>query len=138
MRIHNVNLNLKDDEILVITTNPEGRHGKGIALLGYKSYGAIYGQAKGLMGRCYGIVTKDLRKRIHPSVSEETIINQIQELYDYAIKNKDIYFVIPYAGKSDKLNLNGYSNQQMADMFSAVEMPDNLSFEEEFYKQINK
>ncbi len=136
MRVHNGKLKLKDDEILVITTNPEGRHGKGNAAIGLKYYGAIYGQARGLMGRCYGIVTKNLRKRKHPSVKEDAIIEQIREFYDYARENKDTYFVIPYGGKADKVNLNGYTNLEMADMFKAVEMPDNLSFEKEFIKLI--
>lgn len=135
MRIHNGSLKLKDDEVLVITTNPEGRHGKGNAKVGMK-YGAIYGQAKGPMGRVYGIVTKDLRKKKHPSIKEEIIIEQIKEFYEYAAKNVDTYFVIPYGGKADKLNLNGYTNKEMADMFKAVKMPDNLSFEKEFVKLI--
>lgn len=137
MRLHSGSLKIKDDEVLVITTNPEGRHGKGNANIGLKYYGAIYGQAKGPMGRCYGIVTKDLRKKKHPSVKENDIIEQIIEFYEHVRKNEDTYFVIPYGGKGDKINLNGYTNQQMADMFSAVEMPDNLSFEVQFYKLLN-
>lgn len=136
MRVHNGSLKIKDDEILVITTNPEGRHGRGNANVGLRYYGAIYGQAKGPMGRTYGIITKDLRKRKHPSIKEDVIIEQIIEFYKYVRENDDRYFVIPYGGKADKVNLNGYTNQQMANMFSAVDMPNNLSFEIEFIKLI--
>ena len=31
-------------------------------------------------------------------------------------------------------NLNGYSNKEMAEMFSMSNIPDNIVFEEEFYK----
>ena len=49
--------------IFVFGSNREGRHGKGAAKTARDSYGAVYGQAKGLQGNAYAIVTKELRKK---------------------------------------------------------------------------
>ena len=123
---------LKYKQVLVITTNTQGRHGRGNALLGMKIGGAIYGRAKGPQGKCYGIITKDLTKRIHPSISKEYIIEQIGEFYEFAKKYWDLEFLVPYKGTGT--NLNAYTPSEMADMFSKFEIPENIIFEEEFAK----
>lgn len=125
-------IKLKKNQALLITTNTQGRHGKGNALIGYKFYGAIYGRTRGPQGRCYAIITKDLTKKKHPSISKEFIIEQIGEFYQFAQKYWNIEFIIPYTGSG--VNLNAYTPQEMADMFSAFEIPDNIIFEEEFSK----
>ena len=123
---------LKENQALLIGTNTQGRHGKGNALLGIKIGGAIYGRAKGPQGKCYGIITKDLTKRKHPSVPKYFIIEQIGEFYEFAKKYWNIDFLVPYT--VDGKNNNSYSNEEMAEMFSAFEIPDNIVFEEEFSK----
>ena len=125
---------LKDNQFFVFGSNFEGRHGKGSALYARTHFGAIYGQAKGLQGQSYAIITKDLTKRIQPSVTEDFIIEQIKELYDLANLNKDKEYLIAYNGLGK--NLNGYSAQQMANMFSFYEIPENIIFEENFQKLI--
>jgi hypothetical protein len=130
-RTHDGTLKLKPNQALVITTNTQGRHGKGNAKVGM-SYGAIYGKARGPMGRTYGIITKDLTKRKHPSISREFIIEQIGEFYEFAKRYWNVDFVIPYAGVGSKVNLNGYTNAEMAEMFSAFDIPENILFEEQF------
>ena len=132
-KTHDGTLKLKPNQALVITTNTQGRHGKGNALVGMK-YGAIYGQAKGPMGRTYGIITKDLTKRKHPSISANFIIEQIGEFYEFAKRYWNVELLIPYAGVANKLNLNGYTNLEMAQMFKAVQIPENVLFEGEFDK----
>ena len=122
---------LKDNQAFVFGSNTEGRHGAGAAKFAMK-YGAIYGKASGPMGRTYGIITKDLTKRQHPSIPKEFIIEQIGEFYKFAKRYWNVDFVIPYAGKADKINLNGYSNVEMAEMFSQFEIPENILFEEQF------
>lgn len=95
--------------------------------------GAEYGNPRGRQGKSYAIITKDLRKPIHPSISEIEIYNQIIELYLYAMRHPDLDFYITYSGTGT--NLNGYSNQEMADMFSkGGNIPENIVFEEEFSK----
>lgn len=135
-KTHDGTLILKPNQALLITTNPQGRHGKGNALVGMK-YGAIYGQARGPMGRTYGIITKDLTKRKHPSIAKDFIIEQIGEFYQFAKRYWNVEFLIPYSGSGNKKNLNGYTNAEMAEMFSHFEIPENILFEKEFDKLIN-
>jgi len=123
---------LPNNGIFVFGSNPQGRHGKGAALTARRLFGAKYGQGKGLMGQSYGIITKDLTKSKHPSISSSDIKQQIKALYNYADANLHLQFYIIYSGKGN--NLNGYTNQQMADMFSCTTIPVNIVFEEEFAK----
>lgn len=121
---------LKNNQIFVFGSNTEGIHGGGAAYFARKCFGAIYGQAKGLQGRSYAIITKDLTKDIHPSITEEVIIEQIKVLYNYARKNPELEFFVAYSGTGN--NLNGYTNQEMADMFSCENIPENIVFEADF------
>ena len=123
---------LKPNQIFVFGSNTQGRHGKGAALTAREKFGAIYGQAYGLQGQSYAIVTKDLTKYKHPSVKTEHIIDQIKCLYEYAEQHEELEFLIVYSGT--RINLNGYSNQELADMFFSIEPPENIVFEEEFLK----
>lgn len=45
--------------IFVFGSNEAGRHGMGAAKIAKEKYGAVPGQGDGLMGRCFGISTKD-------------------------------------------------------------------------------
>lgn len=127
-------LKLKANEIIVVGTNTQGRHGKGAALWARNNAGLQYGVAGGLMGQSYGIITKDLTKQVHPSVSIEFIVQQIRALYEWANNLSDKRFLIAY---SNKPNLNGYTPEQMAKMFmSAGPIPDNIIFEDKFNELI--
>jgi hypothetical protein len=123
---------LKPNQIFVFGSNTQGRHGKGSALFAKQNFGAIYGQSQGLQGQSYAIVTKNLNKNIHPSISSSDIIEQIKKLYLFAKENPEKEFIIAYSGT--KVNLNGYSNQEMANMFSNIDIPKNIIFEYEFSK----
>lgn len=127
-------IKLKKNQALLITTNTEGRHGKGNALLGMKIGGAIYGKAQGPQGKCYGIITKDLRKRKHPSISKAFIMEQIQEFYEFVKKYTHVDFLIPYKGEGH--NLNAYTPFDMAEMFAAFDIPENIVFERKFAELI--
>lgn len=127
---------LNSNQIFVFGSNTQGRHGKGAALIARNKFGAIYGQAEGLQGQSYAIITKDLTKKTHPSRTREQIIEQINKLYDFANKNPDKEFVIAYSGTGS--NLNNYSNQEMADMFNQPFIPSNITFESEFFKLMRR
>lgn len=124
---------LPDNGIFVFGANTEGRHGLGAAKTAKEKFGAVYGRT-GLINKSYGIITKDLNRNFHPSVSKEFIINQIESLYTLAIitPEKDYYVAYQGVGK----NLNAYSPQEMADMFreAMFVIPENIIFEEEFSK----
>lgn len=123
---------LPKNGIFVFGSNPEGRHGAGAAAVAKYKFGAKLGQGSGLMGRSYGIVTKDLRKRIHPSISTSDIRKQIKTLYAFAEINPQYEFYIAYSSKGPYLS--GFTPQQMADMFSCATIPENIVFEEGFSK----
>jgi len=129
-------LELGPNQIAVPGTNTQGRHGKGFALKCKEKWGAIYGQPSGLQGRCYGIITKDLTKKSHPSRTPEEIKKEIEGLYKFATENSNLEFLIPYNCKGS--NLNAYSSEDMASFFAAFEIPLNIVFEEEFYELIKR
>lgn len=54
----------------------------------------------------------------------------IKELYDFAIEHPDLEFHVAYTDTGK--NLNGYSSKEMADMFCAFPIPDNMVFHEGF------
>lgn len=140
---------LAANEVLVFGSNPEGRHGLGVALLAQR-FGAVYGKGYGLHGQTYAIVTKNLtpgymcpvknvlfNRAGWRSVDPPFIIEQIKELYAYAVTVPDIRFLISYKkeyyhnGKI-KRSLNGYDGNEMRKMFFAVEPPLNIIFHESF------
>ena len=124
---------LPDNGIFVFGSNTQGRHGKGAALIAKIKFGAIYGYARGFQGKSFAICTKDLTKKLHPSVPKEHIMSQIEELYYNAniINGNDFY--VAYGVNS---NLNGYTPQEMANMFSSFPIPNNIVFNENFAKLI--
>lgn len=123
---------LPENGIFVFGSNTEGRHGAGAAKTAKDKFGAIYGQASLLQGKSYAIITKDLNRKIHPSVSVDKIKIQVLMLYLFAEQNKDLDFYIAYSGQGR--NLNGYTPKEMTKMFfsKAFEIPDNIIFEEKF------
>ena len=139
---------LEKDQIFVFGSNTEGRHGNGTAKIAVKNYGAKYGQGHGLQGNSYGLVTKNLKKsyydkinnkifnKVGPrSLEEEDIKINIKKLYEFAELNNDKEFFIAYTSKG--INLNGYSSIEMAKMFNFENIPNNIIFEDEFYKLIS-
>lgn len=127
--------NLAPNQVFVFGSNTQGKHGKGAALTAKNKFGAIYGKAEGPQGQSYAIITKDLTKNTHPSRTPEQIKEQIHNLYEYAKENPDKEFLVAYSGKGT--NLNAYSNQEMADMFSSEPIPNNIVFEQEFNELIS-
>lgn len=127
--------NLAPNQVFVFGSNTQGKHGKGAALTAKNKFGAIYGQAEGPQGQSYAIITKDLTKNTHPSRTPEQIKEQIHNLYEYARENPDKEFLVAYSSKGT--NLNAYSNQEMADMFSSEPIPNNIVFEQEFNELIS-
>ncbi|MDD4109963.1 MAG: hypothetical protein PHS54_00255 [Clostridia bacterium] len=126
---------LEPDQIFVFGSNTQGRHGAGAALVALQKFGAIYGQSAGWQGNSYAIITKDLTKNIHPSITPERIIEQIQQLYLHARVSLKEFF-IAYKG-TGKL-LCGYTPQQMAKMFACEDIPNNIIFEETFAKLVKE
>lgn len=130
---------LPPNGIFVFGSNTQGVHGAGAALTAYEKFGAELGNPKGLQGRSYAIITKDLQASTHPSIGMYAIEVQIAELYKFARENPDKDFYVAYSGNG--ANLNEYSNKEMAGMFVPhwgwakdrnVFIPENIIFEENF------
>jgi hypothetical protein len=130
---------LKPNQIFVFGSNEGGSqgqaptHGAGAAKLAKDKFGAIQGQSRGRQGQSYAIVTKKFYDVKRSSTPEE-ITTEIKALYDYAKDNPDKEFLV---SDYSETNLNGYSGQEMADMFSnAGPTPSNIVFNENFDKLI--
>lgn len=121
---------LAKNEVFVFGSNTEGRHGAGAALWAKLNAGAIYGRAEGRQGNSYAIVTKNLKKKIHPSILRGDILKAIGKFYKYTYNHKSKIFLVAYTNKP---NLNGYTPKQMAEMFATcAPFPDNVIFEKSF------
>lgn len=66
------------------------------------------------------------------SMSRAEILSSIIIMYSAAAANPGKQFLVAYQGSAEKKNLNGYTNAQMADMFSQFKRPENVIFEKEF------
>jgi len=144
---------LEENEIFVFGSNPEGRHGAGVAKVAM-AFGAKYGIGRGLQGQSYALITKNLTagytekatgityyKDGYQSVSKKEIIDNIKELYTFAVNNKDKDFLIGYTYEtwpngSPKKSLNGYTSQEMVEMFAGLDIPKNIIFSETYKESL--
>lgn len=127
---------LKPNQIAVVGTNPQGIHGAGAALWARNNAGLKLGHYEGLCGQSWGIVTKDLLAEKHPSITEDEILYQLTNLATYSRSHPELEFIIFYSGKG--YNLNGYTPQEMANIFSMVDWADNVIFEHLFAKLMQR
>jgi len=149
---HGKIMGIKKNQIVVFGSNPEGRHGTGMAKLAKERYGAIYGKGRGLQGRSYALVTKNLKagylekstgitykKEGFKSISKEQLIENVRELYEFAKNNTDKEFLIAY--QNENLNLNGYTSEELLDIFMSMKIPENIrlsiTFEDLYNKKIS-
>jgi hypothetical protein len=137
---------LQPNQIFVFGSNPQGRHGAGAAQQAKNKFGAVQFVGRGLKNQTYALVTKNLtagfveketgikyEKAGEKSLTPEQIESNIKELYNVALQNPDKEFLVAYS-VDDKKNLNGYTDQDIANMFSAFPIPNNMVFEEGFSK----
>lgn len=141
---------LKDNQIFVFGSNPQGRHGAGAAKAAM-SFGAKYGIGRGLQGQTYALITKNLDagykekstgivydKDGYNSVSPEQIAKNVDELYECAKQNADKLFIVVYKNEtwpngSSKKSLNGYTGEAIFDIFAKnKEVPNNIIFHDSF------
>jgi hypothetical protein len=144
---------LKDNQVFVFGSNPQGRHGAGCAKLATNQFGGKYGKGRGLQGKSYGLITKNLLDNYLEkfqdgsviyygnsgirSVSKYQIIGNIIELYRDAERLKHLEFLVAY--KANSRNLCGYKDLEMVEMFELAgrihgRIPINIIFEDNFYK----
>lgn len=141
---------LKENQIFVFGSNPEGRHGAGSAKAAMR-FGAKYGIGRGLKGQTYALITKNLSKGYteketgitystegYKSLSPEQISSNIQDLYDCANKNPEKQFIVVYKNDTypngaPKKSLNGYTGEEIFELFTKnKEVPANMIFHNSF------
>lgn len=122
MKYHNqTNITaLASNQIFVFGSNTEGIHGAGAAKQAL-SFGAQYGNPKGIQGQSYAIITKDLSKG-NRSISLSYIENQIKEMYSFARKHKNKQFLATPIG----CGLGGFYLSEIAPLFLRNNPPDNV------------
>lgn len=125
------------NNIFVFGSNTEGRHGKGAALNARQLFGAKYGQAEGLQGRSYAIITKDLSQyKNFRSIPLSSIKESVSKFYDFAAKNKHLNFYVTKIG----CGLAGYKESEIGDLFRslAFKYPENVFLPKVFVGEINE
>jgi len=133
-------ITLEPNQVYAFGSNPVGingslRTGKGGAALfalkkGWVKQGEKMNNCLSSCGKAWGIVTVTGPGKKRSKTPEE-ITNNILKLYKHAVNNPEQEFLIAYTGITT-YNLNGYTNKELAKMFSANPIPDNIIFEEEF------
>jgi hypothetical protein len=123
--------NMPKNGIFVFGSNTEGRHGLGAALTAKEEFNAKQGQAKGLQGQSYAIITKDLSKGKR-SVSLNEIRRDVTTFIDFAYNNPQFKFYVTKLGSK----LAGYSIEEIKDIFkginSVIKIPDNVILPQEY------
>lgn len=120
---------LPKNSIFVFGSNAQGKHGLGAAKIALNNFGAKYGQAKGLQGQSYAIITKKDYKASKSSTLLE-IAKEISDFLLFAIDRPDLKFYVTKIG----CGLAGYRTWQIKAIFSAFKdgITDNVMLPEEF------
>lgn len=119
-------------QIFVFGSNVEGRHGKGAALEARKKHGAKYGQARGLQGNSYAIVTKELRKHdIYTKPTISSIRDEVETFLQFAKDHRDWNFIVSPIG----CGLAGFTPGQIAPLFKGY--PYNVHLPPEFIRVLH-
>lgn len=116
-------------KVFVFGSNRSGRHGKGAALEAMQKWGAIYGQAEGLQGQSYAIITKELR-RDRPPVTLDLIADGVQRFISFARSHPEMQFLVTPIG----CGLAGFMPEQIAPLFAGI--PSNVLLPHAFLKAL--
>lgn len=114
-------------KIFVFGSNRQGRHGAGAALAAWKFYGAINGQAEGLQGQSYAIITKELRSSKEP-VDLLEIQAGVMIFTQFAKDHPELDFFVTALGT----NLAGFEVYQIAPLFDEAKDLPNVQLCQEF------
>lgn len=116
------------NDIFVFGSNTQGNHAGGAARAAVLYYGAIMGQARGLQGNSYGIVTLDYTNK--EPVTLETIGLELDNFIQFAKEHKTLTFWMTKIGTGiSKIPFN-----EIAQLFFDRQFPDNVKLPIEFSK----
>jgi hypothetical protein len=115
-----------DNDVFVFGANTMGKHDGGAAKFAENNLGAVYGQARGLQGKSYGIVTIDYTGA--EPVSIDTIREEVNQLFDFALENPQFTFYVSKIGTG----ISGYQLDEIAELFRNKIIPTNIILPIEF------
>lgn len=118
--------NMGEFDIFVFGSNTQGKHDGGAAKAAMKLYDAVYGQARGLQGQSYAIVTLDYTG--NETVDLNTINKEIDDLIEFALDNEHLTFWVTKIGTG----ISGYTISDIAKLFSNRIIPSNVVLPKEF------
>ena len=121
---------LNANEVFVFGSNMSGRHGKGAAKTAL-TWGAKWGQSKGLQGRTYGIPTKNAS--ITKTLTIDKIKVFVDEFIEFAKQNPDTIFLVTEIG----CGLAGYKPKNIAPLFKAAVDVENIYLPKSFWNEIS-
>lgn len=126
-------ISLNENEVILVGTNNDGRHGKGLANFAMNNFGLPYGESRGHHGQTYAIVTK---KNFWQEISStlEEIGYEIDLFIEYAKLNPDLIFKVTLLGTK----LAGYSVEEIAPLFKDAIPVKNIHLPIEFWDVLNK
>lgn len=109
---------MKKKRIFVFGSNRQGRHGKGAALEARTRWGARYGQADGLQGESYAIITKELRDD-EDAVTLQEVKIAVNRFLNFARRHPELQFLITPIGTG----LAGFTREEIFPLFD--DAPEN-------------
>lgn len=115
--------------VFVYGSNEAGRHGRGAALRARQAYGAETGKGIGLVGKSYGIPTKNENLRV---LSVSKIEKYVKDFITFARENRGEVFYVTRIGTG----LAGFSDKEMAGLF--IGSPRNCRFDKEWEQFLGK
>lgn len=116
------------NDVIVIGTNTEGAHGGGAAKAAVNYYGAIWGQARGLQGHSYGIVTLDYTEK--EPITLETIGKELDNFIEFAKSHSALIFWMTKIGTG----ISRIPFSDIAQLFFDRQFPSNVKLPKEFSK----
>ena len=114
------------NDIFVFGSNTEGQHRGGAAKAAVLYYGAIMGQARGLQGNSYAIVTLDYTGEEPITVME--INQEVIEFLKFAKEHPELKFWVTKVG----CGISNYSIEDIAPIFKSKRIPNNVILPVEF------
>ena len=126
---------LQPNQVFVFGSNAEGVHGKGAALLAKQKFGAKQGQAEGLQGQSYAVITKK-NWRVEKSSTLQEIGKGLQDMLLFAKNHPEKQFLVTKLGSS----LAGYTVEEIKGLFQKLEkvIPDNVVLPKEYEVRDNQ
>lgn len=118
---------MSSSDVFVFGSNTDGAHIGGAAKAALDHYDAKYGQAKGLQGRSYAIITKDLNIG-DKSIPLDEIQKQIDEFLEFAYSRPDLTFWMTKIGCLRA----GYTIAEIGQLFANKVIPRNVVMPREF------